>query len=243
MSVLAQMLERRGLPTVVIGLVRPHLEKVRPPRSLWTPFQLGRPLGEPEDKAFQRRVLMQALALLERRDGPVVLEDFPDDPPSWSDRAGWQPAFSRAAAVASDLPAAWEEALADEIAAIAPLWRLAQKRFGRTTVGVSALPPQAWPGFMAAFFAGDLPASPSPLIAAPALALRFAVDDIKAYYCEAIQAKGEQPAARQIDRWFWHETVAGDFLRALRKSGMASDNNALRTVATRFFVPAPWVTA
>jgi len=66
------MLEARGTPTVAIGLVRPQMERTRPPRGLWTPFQLGRPLGEPGDPEFQRRVLMRALGLLERRDGPVV---------------------------------------------------------------------------------------------------------------------------------------------------------------------------
>jgi len=83
------MLEARGTPTVAIGLVRPQMERTRPPRGLWTPFQLGRPLGEPADPEFQRRVLMRALGLLERHDGPVILEDFPDDPPNWSDTPGW----------------------------------------------------------------------------------------------------------------------------------------------------------
>lgn len=81
-------MESRGFATTAIGLVRYQMEQVKPPRGLWTPFQLGRPLGEPEDAVFQRRVLMQALGLLERTDGPVILEDFPDDPPGWSDRPG-----------------------------------------------------------------------------------------------------------------------------------------------------------
>ena len=40
------MLEARGLPTVVVGLIRLHMEKVKVPRGLWVPFELGRPLGE-----------------------------------------------------------------------------------------------------------------------------------------------------------------------------------------------------
>ena len=63
------MLELKGIPTTTIGLVRPHMDKIGPPRGLWVPFQLGRPLGEPGDKDFQRRVVLQALALLERKDG------------------------------------------------------------------------------------------------------------------------------------------------------------------------------
>ena len=53
---------------------------MQPPRSLWVPFPLGRPLGVPHDTAFQHRVIAAALALLDRPSGPV-LEDFPEDAP------------------------------------------------------------------------------------------------------------------------------------------------------------------
>ena len=91
---MAHMLEERGLPTTVLALVQPHVENIRPPRAVMTPFMLGRPLGEPNDAAFQRRVLLQALRLLERSDGPVILEHFPDDNPSWFDRPGWTPSVA-----------------------------------------------------------------------------------------------------------------------------------------------------
>ena len=45
------------------------------------PFELGRPFGTPGEPDFQRRVLQSVLALLKRDDGPVILEDFPDDAP------------------------------------------------------------------------------------------------------------------------------------------------------------------
>ena len=54
------MIESRGVATVAIGLVRPHIEKTKAPRGLFVPFPLGRPFGEPEDTAFQARVLMHA---------------------------------------------------------------------------------------------------------------------------------------------------------------------------------------
>jgi hypothetical protein len=73
------------------------------------------------------------------------------------------------------------------------------------------------------------------------LALRFAVDDIKAYYSEAAMSNGKAPASRQVDAWFWHETAAADLIRALRIRGMESDLNAMKVVTTRFFVPAPWI--
>jgi len=230
------MMESRGFATTAIGLVRYQMEQVKPPRGLWTPFQLGRPLGEPEDAVFQRRVLMQALGLLERTDGPVILEDFPDDPPGWSDRPGWQPPFR--ASVTSGAGIAPEQ-FAAELEQIRPFWAKARQRYGRTTVGLSGQERDAWPGFTAAVLRGELP------VAAPhattALSVRFLCDDVKALYSEAAQAVGPAPASRQIDGWFWTATVAGQLLIALRTAAMAIDNNALKTVGGRFFVPTPYL--
>ena len=91
MSALGHYLEEAGLATVAISLIRPQTENTRPPRALWVPFELGRPFGPPGDPAFQRRVLLAALRLLERPDGPVLLEDFPDDDPRRQPDPGWQP--------------------------------------------------------------------------------------------------------------------------------------------------------
>ena len=77
MSALGHYLEEEGLATVSISLIRPQTENTRPPRALWVPFELGRPFGPPTDPVFQRRVLLTALRLLERTDGPVLLQDFP----------------------------------------------------------------------------------------------------------------------------------------------------------------------
>ena len=232
------MMETRGFATVAIGLVRHQMEQVRPPRGLWTPFQLGRPLGEPEDPAFQRRVLMQALRLLERDDGPVILEDFPDDPPGWTDRAGWLPPFESAGALA-EAPDAAAGQVAAEMARLRPFWEAARARFGRTTVGLSGQAPEAWPGYLGTALGGTLP------VVAPhgsgALSLRFLGDDVRAMYSEAAQAHGPAPASRQIDGWFWRATMAGRALIRLRAMAVASEDEALRTVGTRFLVPAVWL--
>jgi hypothetical protein len=235
------MLEERGLPTTVLALVLPQVERTRPPRAVMTPFMLGRPLGEPNDKAFQRRVLMQALNLLERTDGPVILEHFPEDNPSWSDRPDWVPAVSSPRPGTPATAREWEDALRTELAVVIPVWERFRARFGRTTVGLSGQPPEAWPAFAAAFLDGGLPTVPAH--DTPALALRFLADDLKALYSEAVQADGGPPSARQIDGWFWSETIAARLLIALRTTAMESDNNALKTVGGRFFVPAPFVPA
>jgi hypothetical protein len=235
------MLEARGLPTTVLALVLPQVEKTRPPRAVMLPFMLGRPLGEPNDAQFQRRVLLQALHLLERTDGPVLLEHFPDDNPSWFDRPDWQPAVSLPMPDTPRNAAAWETAFRTELARVQPAWERFKARFGRTTVGLAGQPPASWPAFAAAFLDGALPTVS--MHNTPALALRFLADDLKALYGEAVQADGPPPSARQIDQWFWYRTVAGRLLVALREVSLVSENNALKTVGGRFFVPAPYLPA
>lgn len=232
------MLESRDVPSVAIGAVRVQMEKTQPPRGLFVPFQLGRPLGEPEDAGFQRRVLLQALGLLERTDGPVILEDFPDDPPGWQDAPGWTPPSLPDVATPGN-PDAWRAGFAAELAALQPAWERARARFGRCTVGLSRVVPADWPALAAKFVSGDVPIAGGH--DTPALVLRFLCDDIKALYGEAGQAVGPAPASRQLDAWFWHETLAGRLLLALRSVAMASDNNAVKTVGGRFLVPAPWL--
>lgn len=236
------MIEARGIATTVIGLVRPHLEKARPPRALFVPFQLGRPLGEPGDANFQNNILRRALGLLERTDGPVILADFDGDPPGWHEVAGWRPGFHLQVPVPAigSRPGEWAEALREELRQLEPRHERATARRGRTTVGLSRLSVTEWPAFVAAFLGGELPVPPAGL-STSALALRFLCDDMKAYYGEAAQLQPPHPASRQLDQWFWRETVAGGVLQELRRVGMASENNALRTVAGRFFVPAPYV--
>lgn len=244
MSALAHLLETRGLPTVAIALIRLHAEKVRPPRALAVPFQLGRPFGQPGDAAFQTRVLAAALRLLEREDGPVVLEDFAEPAPNETDTPGWSaPLDLPAPAPQAGLdPGAWSVALAAEIAAVQPHWRRAGRRFGRTTIGIGGHAPEAWPALMARFLAAPVPDSPTPGLA-PALAVRFMADDLKAFYSEAAQSAGPAPSSRQIDDWFWGSTIAARFLVALRAAALASDHTAFKTVGGRFFVPGPRVPA
>ena len=229
------MLETSGFSTVAIALVRHQIEQVRPPRGLWTPFQLGRPLGEPGNAAFQRRVLRHALGLLERTDGPVILEDFPEDAPNQVDTPGWQsPRTTR--------PTGHDaQAFAEELQSLQAAWHGATQRFGRTTVGLSGQDVGAWPAFIEAVLRGELPTVP--LHGTTALAMRFLADDIKALYSEAAQATGPAPSARQIDDWFWSDTAAGQTLRAVREAATSSENNALKTVGGRFFVPTPFLAA
>jgi len=90
-SALAVYLEREGITTVTVGLIRLHMEKIKPPRGLWVPFELGRPLGPPSaDTDFNKAVLRRALQLTERDDGPVILDDYDIDDPTTAGDPSWQ---------------------------------------------------------------------------------------------------------------------------------------------------------
>jgi hypothetical protein len=76
-GLVAAELERRGIATVAIQLLREVALRVRPPRALCVPFPHGYPLGRPGDAAGQRRVIESALRLLETPSlEPPVLVDF-----------------------------------------------------------------------------------------------------------------------------------------------------------------------
>lgn len=74
---IAAEIERQGISTVVVQLLREVAEKVRPPRALFVPFRHGYPLDSPGDAARQHAVIEAALRVLE--DGtrvPPVLVDY-----------------------------------------------------------------------------------------------------------------------------------------------------------------------
>ena len=77
-SLVAAELERRGIATVAIQLLRDAAERVRPPRALFVPFRHGYPLDLPSNPARQHAVIEAALRLLEDPDlrppTPVDLE-------------------------------------------------------------------------------------------------------------------------------------------------------------------------
>ena len=64
-GLVAAALERRGISTVALQLLREAAERVRPPRALFVPFPHGFPLEAPEAPDRQHAVIEAALHLLE----------------------------------------------------------------------------------------------------------------------------------------------------------------------------------
>ncbi len=76
-GLIAAELERQGIPTVAIQLLRVVAEKVGPPRSLCVPFKHGYPLGEPGNPEMQHKVIEAALSMLEQPDlKPPAIIDY-----------------------------------------------------------------------------------------------------------------------------------------------------------------------
>jgi hypothetical protein len=57
-------IERKGIPTIGISIVREYTEKVRPSRTVYLRWPFGHPLGEPFNVAQQRTVLAEAFKAL-----------------------------------------------------------------------------------------------------------------------------------------------------------------------------------
>ena len=75
-GLLAAEVEKAGIPTACIALVRSVAERLRAPRMLSVPFRFGHPLGQPDDPDGQRAVLRALLGLLASPGPGPVLADY-----------------------------------------------------------------------------------------------------------------------------------------------------------------------
>ena len=236
MSGLAHYLEAEGLPTAVIGLIREHVQGMRPPRALAVPFELGRPMGAPDEPAFQRTVLIALLDLFKAAAGPV-LADFPDKAPGDGvDMEGWACPISLKTPPAGDDNAALQAALEDEIARLRPWYGEAVAARGRTTVGVSGIEIEDIPALIAAFSLDLEMASPDP-DKTIAVLLKLATDDLKAFYYTAATAKPGRVTDVALADWLWAETAAGRTMLALRKRCGDSEDPAINHLGERALLP------
>lgn len=70
------VIEKAGIPTVSITLLREVTERVKPPRALVVDRPLGYPLGEPGNPTLQTRITLAALQLLSKSSGQPLLAEF-----------------------------------------------------------------------------------------------------------------------------------------------------------------------
>ena len=206
------------------------------------PFELGRPFGVPNDAAFQRRVLIAALELLDRKSGPVLVdytEDVPEDAVSLDEKD------MTGMVCPIDLPKIPDDnapkselggALMAEIDSLAPWYDLAVRTRGRTTVGPSGLELKAAAKFFADFLEDqDTPAPRDDLV--KGRVLKLAYEDIKAYYGEAITAQPGFGTSLRVEHWMFNETVFGRALWTLRRICRESDDEYYQYLGRNSIVP------
>ena len=234
MGALGHFIERAGVATAQISLIREQTAAIKPPRALWVPFMLGRPFGAPNAPDFQRKVLRALLGLFARPAGPV-LEDFAEDAPfAAADETTFAcpVSFARADAGGDDHVAAMQR----EIAQLAPWYELARKRRGRTTVGVSGLTMEAAAAYAGSYAQGaPVPVYDASLSAG--VALKRACDDLKTYHYEAVAAQPGNLSAPEIDHWFWFATATGKAFLAIQQTCLRSDDKSLMPLARLSLVP------
>jgi D-proline reductase (dithiol) PrdB len=85
-SLVARYLEEQGMPTVVWTNARDITAQAHTPRSLFTNYPLGNPVGRPGDLTDQRAGLISGLQLLESVEyaGTIV-----DSARVWSESQDW----------------------------------------------------------------------------------------------------------------------------------------------------------
>lgn len=232
MGALGHYIEREGVATAQISLIREQTAAIKPPRALWVPFMLGRPFGAPNQPDFQRNVLRALLMLFERSSGPV-LEDFPDDAPASDvETEGFACPVSFAAKKEDGSLA---HAVLAEIAQLAPWYELARRRRGRTTVGISGKTVEEAARHVASYIDGAPEAPPAGLSAG--IAVKRCCDDVKAYYYEAVAAQPGNLSAKAIESWFWKETAAAKAFLAVRDFCLNSDDESLKPLGRLSLIP------
>ncbi|PPR60892.1 MAG: hypothetical protein CFH10_01345 [Alphaproteobacteria bacterium MarineAlpha4_Bin2] len=237
MGGLSHYLERAGFATAGISLIRLHSEKIRPPRALWVPFELGRPLGVPHDAAFQSRVLEKLIDLFDISEGPVLV-DYTEDVPG-TGSGGMEGLVCPVQFDASNTEdETLEMAVIREVGELLPWYDIAYKRRQRTTVGVTGLGIEEVVRTLAKWLTSSPPVDVVNDQDPPAM-LKLAVEDLRAFYFEAAagQPQGDAIGSRQLADWFWGETSAAKLLLALRERLIPEKDPALQLLGHNSVVP------
>ena len=238
MGALGHYIEDEGIATTGISLVREHTEGLRPPRFLWVPFELGRPLGAPNQPDFQIKVLRKSLLLLESNAGPVLIEDFDEEAPIGEDKSnedfeGW------ACPVNFPPPpndrSEREAAMLAEIESLSPWYNISVQKRGGSSVGASQLSVEQIATFLIKFLDGEVE-NPQPEISLGNF-VKIVSEDIKAWYMEAATAQPGHATSIEIQNWFWSETTAGTIFLDLNSVFAISEDPLLNYMSHSSFVP------
>lgn len=205
------------MATASISLVREQSEKVGPPRALWVPFALGRPLGSAADPEFQTNVLRATFAMLETAKEPTI-EDYEVEAP---DEAGPEQWSCPLTLVLPEGPTSLSDRLLAEIDSLRPWSAETRRKRGRTLFGASGANPDQVDDVATALAVvaetGEFSDPPSAEIAwafEQPLLVRHLADDLRTFYHEAITSRpgSGAPNHNALNDWIFGSTVLGETL-------------------------------
>ena len=75
-GLIQSIIEKAGVPTASVTLLREVTERVDPPRALFVDLPFGYPLGAPNDAPLQTVIIMALLSLLKERVPLAVRWEF-----------------------------------------------------------------------------------------------------------------------------------------------------------------------
>ncbi|MEN8729497.1 MAG: hypothetical protein AB1Z51_06840 [Desulfuromonadales bacterium] len=77
MGLVQREIEKAGIPTIGVSIVREYTEKVQPPRTVYVKWPFGHPLGEAGNVRQQRAVILEAFKVLYSVTSPGEIVDLP----------------------------------------------------------------------------------------------------------------------------------------------------------------------
>ena len=234
---LAHYIEDGGIPTVIISLVKKHTEVMKPPRALHVPFELGRPFGGANKPEFQRKVLLTALKLLERTDGPI-LENFNENVPISPDeidaQEGWSCPVNLPNPVSTDN---FTSGIMNEISLLQPWYDHSLKEMkGRKLDGLTSLNKDQIVKFLVDW-TNDHNIKSRIEGESIIRALKLAADDLRHFYYQAAMGKPGIRSDLEMGDWFYGQTTAGLLFIEIRKIMMESDDEITKMAGRTNYVP------
>ena len=225
-----------------MSLVREHTLQMNLPRFLWVPFELGRPFGAPHQPDFQRRVLRTCLNLLERTDGPVILDDFPEDAPR--DAEDEQSETPWVCPVSFPPPADDQpelvQATLEEMKRLEPWHEIASQNRKSDRSSVGPLEHRDFIRALGAIAQGDL----EPPVATDAALrewVRLGCDDIHNWYLDAARGQPGRASSRELADWFWLQTAAARLIGAAAGILAEHPDPMTQALARRALVPREYL--
>ena len=199
---------------------------------------MGRPLGVPNDKDFQRKVLISLLNLFDRTDGPVIIHDFPEDAPETDNDVEVLSCPVSFESKKAEDPDPLKSGFIREIQAMHPWYEMALKKRGRTTMGGSGIEISSLSEFLYSFVVGSIPENPRDDVDI-SVTLKLAAEDLKAYYIEGVTSQPGQGdlSSNALKEWFWNHTTAGKVLLELIKVCSKSEDEMIRMTGSHFIAP------